>query len=109
MINLVELPLERLALDFEPGNLAFSYVLLDCDAGDDRQTQVAPIRYVPLISRSVNSFGFLALSLSVLIATPIARVFGSLIAFIYERDWRYARITLVVFLIVLTSMVLGRG
>ena len=50
--------------------------------------------------------GFLAFGLLVLIATLILRVFGSMIAFVYERDWRYAGITFVVFLIVVTSILL---
>ncbi len=53
--------------------------------------------------------GFLMLGLLVLIATPVLRVVGSIAAFIYERDWRYAGITLVVFLVVMLSLILGRG
>ena len=53
--------------------------------------------------------GFLALGLLVLIATPVLRVIGSIIAFIYERDWRYAGITFVVLLVVIFSIVLGKG
>ncbi len=53
--------------------------------------------------------GFLALGLLVLIATPVLRVIGSFIAFIYERDWRYAGITFVVLLVVIFSIVLGKG
>lgn len=51
----------------------------------------------------------LALGLLILIATPILRVVSSVFAFIYERDWRYALITFIVFLIVMTSIYLGRG
>lgn len=52
--------------------------------------------------------GLLALGLLVLIATPILRVAGSVIGFLYERDWRYALITFIVFLIVLTSIIIGK-
>jgi len=51
--------------------------------------------------------GFLSLGLLILIATPIVRVIGSTIVFIYERDWRFAGITFLVFLIVLTSILFG--
>ena len=51
--------------------------------------------------------GLLALGLLVLIATPILRVLGSVIGFIVERDWRYALITSIVFLIVVASILLG--
>ncbi len=53
--------------------------------------------------------GFLSLGLLVLIATPVVRVIGSFIAFLYERDWRYAGITFLVLLIVMLSIVFGRG
>lgn len=53
--------------------------------------------------------GFMSLGLLVLLATPIIRVVGSVVAFVYERDWRYAGITFLVFMIVLSSIVFGRG
>jgi len=51
--------------------------------------------------------GFLTVGILVLIATPILRVFGSVLAFVYERDWRYAGITFIVLLIVLLRIFLG--
>lgn len=51
--------------------------------------------------------GLLALGLLVLIATPILRVVGSVIGFLIERDYRYALITFIVLLIVLSSILLG--
>jgi len=51
--------------------------------------------------------GFLTVGILVLIATPILRVFGSVLAFVYERDWRYAGITFIVLLIVILSIFLG--
>jgi uncharacterized membrane protein len=53
--------------------------------------------------------GFLTLGLLVLIATPILRVVGSIGAFIYERDWRYALITFLVLIVVIISLVSGNG
>jgi uncharacterized membrane protein len=53
--------------------------------------------------------GFLALGLLVLIATPILRVIGSIGAFLYARDWRFASLTTLVLMILLVSLVLGRG
>jgi uncharacterized membrane protein len=58
---------------------------------------------------SFRPSGFLSLGLLVLIATPVVRVVGSFVAFIYERDWRYAGITFLVLLIVTLSIVLGKG
>jgi uncharacterized membrane protein len=53
--------------------------------------------------------GFVALGLLVLIATPILRVVGSIGAFLYERDWRFAAITSLVLAILIVSLLLGRG
>lgn len=53
--------------------------------------------------------GFLAAGLLVLIATPILRVAGSIFAFLHERDFLYAGITAFVLLIVLASLLLGKG
>jgi uncharacterized membrane protein len=53
--------------------------------------------------------GFLTLGLLVLVATPILRVLGSFIAFLYEHDWRYAAVTAVVLVVVGLSLLFGRG
>lgn len=53
--------------------------------------------------------GFLTLGLLVLVATPVLRVIGSTLAFVYERDWRYAAITFLVLVVVSLSLVLGQG
>jgi uncharacterized membrane protein len=51
--------------------------------------------------------GFIQLGLLVLIATPIARVVLSVFVFLYERDWPYVFITLVVLGILLYSLLAG--
>ena len=53
--------------------------------------------------------GFLALGLLVLIATPILRVVSSIGAFVYERDWRFASLTIAVLAVLLIGLLLGRG
>ncbi|NTU83227.1 MAG: DUF1634 domain-containing protein [Chloroflexales bacterium] len=58
---------------------------------------------------SLRPSGFLTLGLLVLIATPILRVVGSVIAFLAERDWRFAGITGLVLLVMVVSIVLGKG
>ena len=45
----------------------------------------------------------------VLIGTPILRVVGSVVVFVYERDWRFAAVTGVVLLVMLVSVVVGQG
>ena len=59
--------------------------------------------------RAGRPSGFLSLGLLVLLATPIVRVIGSIAAFIYERDWHYAVIALIVLVIVIVSVVVGGG
>jgi uncharacterized membrane protein len=44
------------------------------------------------------------LGLLLLVATPIARVALSVVAFALERDWLYAAITLLVFALLVTSI-----
>jgi uncharacterized membrane protein len=53
--------------------------------------------------------GFLALGILILIATPICRVLGSFVIFSYERDWRYAGITMIVLLVLIASLLIGRA
>ena len=40
--------------------------------------------------------GLIQLGLLILIATPIARVAFSMVAFLYQRDWTYVVVTLIV-------------
>ena len=52
--------------------------------------------------------GLIQLGLLSLIATPVARVLFSVFAFLYERDWTYVAVTIVV-LAFLTYSLLGGG
>src|SRR5512135_1919148 len=54
---------------------------------------------------SLKSRGIIQLGLLVLIATPIARVAFSLVAFLRDRDWIYTFFTLFVLLLLLYSLV----
>jgi uncharacterized membrane protein len=53
--------------------------------------------------------GFLSLGLLALMFTPIVRVIGSVIVFIWERDRRYTLITLVVLAVMTISVLVGHG
>jgi uncharacterized membrane protein len=75
----------------------------------DLPTAVPDLGEVLARVAALRPSGFLALGLLVLIATPILRVIGSIIAFLYERDWRYAGITTVVLLVLGVSLLLGKG
>ena len=52
--------------------------------------------------------GLIQLGLLVLIATPISRVTFSVLAFLYQRDWKYVVFTLIVLGLLLYSL-LGRS
>ena len=63
---------------------------------------------VPLIIQGSADFQPLAiiqLGLILLIATPVARVFFSIIGFTMERDWLYIGVTIIVLALLLHSLV----
>jgi len=51
--------------------------------------------------------GLIQFGLLILIATPIARVAFSVVAFLYQRDWTYVMVTLIVLGLLVYSL-LGR-
>jgi len=95
--------------------LLISTALMIAGVGLDLFAQRELPTSVPDIGNVINRVlvlrpsGFLALGLLVLIATPILRVIGSIGAFVYARDWRFAGVTTLVLVVLLVSLVLGRG
>jgi len=95
--------------------LAISSALMLVGIGLDlvyqREFPIAVPTIGDVLSRvaALRPSGFLALGLLMLIATPILRVVGSIGAFLYERDWRYAAVTSLVLAVLSVSLVLGRG
>jgi uncharacterized membrane protein len=53
--------------------------------------------------------GLIQLGLLLLIATPVARVVFSIFAFLYERDWTYVAVSLLVLGLLLYSLLGGTG
>ena len=82
-------------------------IVLDLALGRQAPTVIPDLHEVFARVIVMRPSGFLSLGLLILIATPIIRVIGSTIVFLYERDWRFAGITFLVFLIVLTSILFG--
>lgn len=72
-------------------------------------TTTSPIKQVVRGLDRLSPSSFLNLGIALLIATPILRVFGSLIEFIITRDWPYAAITSLVLIILSISILVGRG
>ena len=52
---------------------------------------------------------YVSLGVIVLVATPFARVVGSLVVFVAERDRRYVLVTATVLAVMCLSVVLGRA
>jgi len=57
----------------------------------------------------LDASGFLSLGVLMLILTPLLRVVGSLIIFVWERDGRYAAITGLVLIVMLISLWVGQA
>ena len=71
------------------------------------QGEPEELRTVPGIIRNAFSWhgrGLIQLGLLVLIATPVARVLFSVFAFLYEKDWTYVTVTLLVLGLLLYSL-----
>ncbi|MCC6483256.1 MAG: DUF1634 domain-containing protein [Armatimonadetes bacterium] len=71
------------------------------------QSEPSHLRYVTSIieyARDASGRGLIQLGLLILIATPIARVAFSAIAFAVQRDWLYVGITLVVLVLLAASL-----
>ncbi len=70
-------------------------------------------QYFPTIVTFVTALAhldaraFLYLGTVALILTPVSRVFVSILAFWKEHDFRYVTVTTIVFLVILTSVIVG--
>lgn len=62
------------------------------------------IRGIVHLALNLRGQGIIQLGLLILIATPVARVLLSLLAFVLQRDRTYIIITLIVFLILIFSL-----
>jgi uncharacterized membrane protein len=76
------------------------------------QGEPQELRTVSGILREAAKFhgrGLIQLGLLVLIATPVARVLFSVFAFVYEKDWTYMAITVIVLALLCYSLFGGGG
>ena len=74
------------------------------------QPEPRGLRTIPGIlgsAKAMSGRGLIQLGLLILIATPIARVAFSVLAFSYQRDWKYVLFTIVVLALLLYSLVRG--
>jgi uncharacterized membrane protein len=89
--------------------LMLAGVGLELARGTALPATVAGVGEVLPRALALRPSGVLTLGLLVLIATPILRVVGSVVAFIVERDWRFAGVTALVLLVMVVSILLGKG
>jgi uncharacterized membrane protein len=89
--------------------LMFSGLVLGLILNGNLPETVPQLEQIIPMALRLEPSGIVALGLLTLIATPILRVAGSVLAFLFERDWRYAFITFIVLLIVIFSILVGRG
>lgn len=76
------------------------------------QGEPRELRTVSGILREAVKFhgrGLIQLGLLILIATPVARVLFSVVAFLYERDWTYVAVTVIVLALLCYSLFGGGG
>jgi uncharacterized membrane protein len=76
------------------------------------QGEPEELRTVPGIvheALALHGRGLIQFGLLILIATPIARVAFSVVAFLYQRDWTYVAVTLVVLGLLVYSLLGGGG
>ncbi len=72
-------------------------------------TTVSPPAAAIRQALQLDAAGFLSLGVLTLILTPLLRVGGSLIVFLWERDGRYAAITGLVLIVMLVSLWVGQA
>jgi uncharacterized membrane protein len=76
------------------------------------QGESEELRTVGGILREAGTFhgrGLIQLGLLILIATPVARVLFSVFAFLYEKDWTYVAVTIIVLALLCYSLFGGGG
>ncbi len=71
------------------------------------EASVVPLEMIPSHLLDLDPAAFLTLGIVLLIATPLARVFGSLCVFIKERDRKFILVSLAVLLSVAFAVLLG--
>ena len=71
------------------------------------EASVVPLEKIPSQLMELDPAAFLALGIVLLIATPLARVFGSLCVFIKERDRKFILVSLAVLFSVALAVILG--
>jgi uncharacterized membrane protein len=67
-------------------------------------SNLSHVRAIAQNAFGLDPKGIIQFGLLLLIATPVARVVFTVFAFVYERDWTYVAITLIVLTLLLYSL-----
>jgi uncharacterized membrane protein len=86
--------------------LIFTGLVLGLVSGAEA-VEVMPLERIPAAIVELEPLAFLSLGIVLLIATPLARVFGALCVFLQERDTKFILITLAVLAAVAAAVLLG--
>jgi uncharacterized membrane protein len=72
---------------------------------------VYPVKFIEILKGmlALKPYGIIMAGLLILIATPIFRVGISIVIFLVEKDYLYVKITLLVFIILMLSLLLGKA
>ena len=84
-------------------------IVLAAGSGDGLPSFIVPLADMPSLLLDLDAGAYLSLGLIVLIATPFARVAGSLVAFALQGDRRYVAVTAVVLTVMCLSVLLGKA
>ena len=109
------LPIERTIALVLTAGLALSIALMAVGLvlcvvrGASLPRHAMPLTDLPHGLVSLSPVAYLSLGLIALIATPFARVVGSLIDFALEHDRRYVAVTATVLAVMCLSILLGRA
>ena len=94
------------------GIVTFTGLLMYFSTGDSGYPGATyPVTFTEIIKGllALKPYGVIMTGLIILIATPIFRVGISIIIFLAEKDYLYVKITLLVFVILMLSLLMGKA
>ena len=108
-------PLERTVQRVLQVGVALSFTLMVAGIvlalvrGEPLAVHVTPLGDLAAGLAALDPAAYVSVGLIVLIATPFVRVAGSLVAFLWLRDRRYALVTAAVLAVMCVSVLVGTG
>ena len=94
------------------GAVTFAGLMMYFSTGDSGYPGASyPATFTEIIKGllALKPYGVIMTGLIILIATPIFRVGISIVIFLVEKDYLYVKITLLVFVILMLSLLMGKA